>query len=95
MEGIFEHLKSFGFTENSTESTRYASIEVAGGGVIKYGWEYTVWDGKWKNPTEPAFYLWSGLGDHDSYAFVIPADNMGAVQQAMTCLSTLTGCQSA
>jgi len=85
MEEIFSYLKSIGFEETKGESWHYACLNL-NAGTIQYGFEYQLYDGEWKNPTTPAFYLWSGLGDSDSYGYSIPANDIATAKRVMLLL---------
>ena len=90
LEEIITFLKTKGFEPylEDSESHHYLRRKTEGG-VILYGWEFMRWDGKWKDPTKPAFYFYSGLGDHESYGFKREAEDIGEVMQiedAIGCL---------
>lgn len=89
-DAILAFLKDNGFTGYRKEDENCHYIyRRDDGGLIIYGWEYTIWNGRWENPTKPAFYLYSGLGDHSSYAFKREADDIGEVMQVLDAINTI------
>jgi hypothetical protein len=76
MSEIEEYLLLAGFYRvESGESGSYIQLKT-GVGALRYGWEYQVFDGEWRDPTTPALYLWSGLGSSQDYGYPLPLETV-------------------